>query len=58
MTNQTEVMLKRENKSDVIEILNLLGELSQSEQEKMLAFMQGMRFKRDLDKQKETKLAG
>ena len=58
MANQTEVMLKRESKPDVIEILNLLSELSQSEQEKMLAFVQGMRFKRDLDRQNETKLAG
>lgn len=52
MVSQTGTMLQKEHKPDVIEILDFLNKMPPVEQEKILAFVQGMKFKEDLERWK------
>lgn len=58
MVSQTGTMLQKEHKPDVIEILDFLNKMPLVEQEKILAFVQGMKFKEDLERQRKARAAG
>lgn len=49
MAEQMEVLLKADRKPEEEKILGFLGEMSQAEQEKMLVFMQGVRFAKGME---------
>ncbi len=51
MTKQTEILLKKETKTEVIEVMNFLNELTADEKQKMLAFIQGARFVKGLERE-------
>lgn len=48
MAEQMEILLKAEKKTEAEEVLRLLDEMTQAEQEKMLVFMQGVKFAKGL----------
>lgn len=53
MKKQMEVRLKTERKPEAVAILHLLNEMTPTEQQEMLVFMQGVRFAKSLE-QKST----
>lgn len=46
MTGQMEILLRADQKAEAEEMMQLLNEMSPSEQKELLVFMQGVRFAR------------
>lgn len=50
MAEQMEILLKTERKPEAEEVLQLLDEMTPAEQQKMLVFMQGVKFAKGMER--------
>lgn len=50
MAEQMEILLKTERKPEAEEVLRLLDEMTPAEQQKILVFMQGVKFARGMER--------
>lgn len=57
MAEQMEILLKTEKKPEAEAVLQLLDEMTPAEQQKMLVFMQGVRFAKGLETKKTATAA-
>ena len=57
MTEQMEILLKADRKSEAMAVLQFLDEMTPDEQKEFLLFMQGVRFAKCLEKKKTAAAA-
>lgn len=50
MAEQMEILLKTERKPEAEEVLRLLDEMTPAEQQKILVFMQGVKFAKGMER--------